>query len=690
MNAILRLSLSLIFADAADNQLCADLTCGDADLRKRGFRTLYPANPPPIVFEPGSSTTTLPPGPVFLRSSSEHQLMRLIGTTHGSNLTVLAGRSYGGHSWESAPPGLIHFTCDGTSKICKVELPPDNIARYQVEVGHFNRSPDNRTLASRFLLRATFGPTRRGIDSFLDDHHGDAQAWVHQQMHDIPPTSHREFYRQRVNPRVPEGSHLRSGEVRPACTDSSRWNRFAFTGEDVNAVLEMTHAGPDAVALSTTGDPRTVISTRVLKEAVYNPPESSRTYSSVHANDLPGSGYARSMLDSNDAWLALRGSYAEGFPNEEWMQMDLGAEFLVNGVVTQGRKLVPHYYAANFTVLVSTDGTTFNQVPGIFVNAWGTTVNAFPAGYLARHVRLTVATWKNWIALRVAVVLDGSTWHTTTPMLAPFNICHVDEWVGGTVSIGRDCLITFKNPTIQFTSGHAPPADRMVAEITSVAAVTNLTWRANGSRDDAVLLSKGNVAWSCDSATPRTGPLFATVQATGEMFVYDRRLAIVENTLEHPADRSSLFTTDGECVTVEKTFLNANTCVAGRETCAVRRYTSATFLLNKSMVRQFFVRGGKYVYHITGLRLASDAPSPCTGTSRWVRRGIEGAPCEATVNEATEAIIVSALEYGSTFDNEQIRDLDIDGGTECVAPAGAVVRLGNACWQHAHDYENNV
>ena len=57
-------------------------------------------------------------------------------------------------------------------------------------------------------------------------------------------------------------------------------------------------------------------------EIVENVPESSRSYSSIWTNSPVGTGYARSQLDSAQAWSA--GTSGTG-NNGEWMRMDLGA-----------------------------------------------------------------------------------------------------------------------------------------------------------------------------------------------------------------------------------------------------------------------------------------------------------------------------------------------------------------------------
>jgi len=63
-----------------------------------------------------------------------------------------------------------------------------------------------------------------------------------------------------------------------------------------------------------------------------NPPESARTYSSVAGNDAPGTGHARSMLDSPQAWST---QWSNGIG--EWMMIDLGASREVQGVIIMRR-----------------------------------------------------------------------------------------------------------------------------------------------------------------------------------------------------------------------------------------------------------------------------------------------------------------------------------------------------------------
>ena len=62
-----------------------------------------------------------------------------------------------------------------------------------------------------------------------------------------------------------------------------------------------------------------------------NPPESSRSYSSVWDGESPGEPQARSMINSSQGWSS--GTNQQG----EWMQIDLGSVQNVIGVTTQTR-----------------------------------------------------------------------------------------------------------------------------------------------------------------------------------------------------------------------------------------------------------------------------------------------------------------------------------------------------------------
>ena len=215
-----------------------------------------------------------------------------------------------------------------------------------------------------------------------------------------------------------------------------------------------------------------------------------------------------------------------------------------------------------------------------------------------------------------------------------------------------------------------------------------------------MLLPENGVAWACDAGTPSTGALFASVEDTGRFLVHDRRLTLlVENSIESPAGSGAFAADEGKCATVPRTFLNARTCVVGAETCAARRHTSAEFLLNETMIREFFVRGGRFVHVIQGFRLEVDAPSPCSGMSRWMHRSNNVSECAGTVNAQTQTAFQQAFDAtrcgGMFLGNGMIRDVEVYRQMRvgiCSADAGVAVEIGDSCWQHVHlhPYEGNV
>ena len=138
---------------------------------------------------------------------------------------------------------------------------------------------------------------------------------------------------------------------------------------------------------------------------VVNSDESSRDYSSVYANDAKGSGHARSMLDSSQAWSAT-----DPATKGEWMQIDLGRMMCVNGAVTQGRKAHGQWVPA-YKLSYSADGaSSFTELPQLFIgNDKGDeskATNNFN-GVKARYIRFIVQTWHNHISMRAAVIASA-------------------------------------------------------------------------------------------------------------------------------------------------------------------------------------------------------------------------------------------------------------------------------------------
>jgi len=142
-----------------------------------------------------------------------------------------------------------------------------------------------------------------------------------------------------------------------------------------------------------------------------NPLEASRTYSSVWDNNAIGTGHARSTLDSDQAWSALRNEAGQ------WTQADLGSIMLIDRIITMPRKTSPWQgqRVTKFTVQVSNDNWAWTNVdnkatflgPAVGTDPESKTVAVFAAPVLARFVRIVVVEWSEHISLRWGVGAVG-------------------------------------------------------------------------------------------------------------------------------------------------------------------------------------------------------------------------------------------------------------------------------------------
>ena len=129
-------------------------------------------------------------------------------------------------------------------------------------------------------------------------------------------------------------------------------------------------------------------------------PEVERSYSSVWGNTIPGTGNARSMIDSNLAWMA--GIKKPG----EWMQFDFGHVRKVIGAVIQPRKGNSGQYVTKYTVQYSQNAKDWVGVPGNYTGgATGAVSSYFPAPISARFVRLVIGEWVKHPSMRADVIV---------------------------------------------------------------------------------------------------------------------------------------------------------------------------------------------------------------------------------------------------------------------------------------------
>jgi hypothetical protein len=159
-------------------------------------------------------------------------------------------------------------------------------------------------------------------------------------------------------------------------------------GTDVSFGIQWLEAPPVA-AVMTTAEAR-----------VLNPPEHARSYTSVWSGDRPGTGHARSMLGSDQAWSA--GQNEQG----QCLDMDVGERMQIYGVVISGRG---HTGQDQKVTRVDVAVADKPQGPYTYCGEYECdTANeheqrkvAFKGGAVAgRYVRLSPKAWQSHVSMR--------------------------------------------------------------------------------------------------------------------------------------------------------------------------------------------------------------------------------------------------------------------------------------------------
>lgn len=280
-------------------------------------------------------------------------------------------------------------------------------------------------------------------------------------------------------------------------------------------------------------------------------------------------------------------------------------------------------------------------------------------------------------------------------------ICEVAEYVGGNITVGLvdamgliDCaknISALPNPAIVLTGTRAPSTQGTMLALSPPVL-------------DVALLN--SVTSACN--LPPTIPIFMTDVSTGNVYMGDRRLESINNNIgSRSVKRNSRTKT---CPRAPKTFLNQNTCyiTAG---CSPPIYSSAPVLLNDSNIREFYLKGGLFVYRIGGLKLNdTDRPvvSPCSRDKefhRWIRRdpsseNSDGSCSSETpdLNSTIKTLLAQAIANASiTSSGGRVIDVrNLNGGNyTCTDTAnlfrGATITVpGKGCFTHSHYDEWSV
>ena len=286
----------------------------------------------------------------------------------------------------------------------------------------------------------------------------------------------------------------------------------------------------------------------------------------------------------------------------------------------------------------------------------------------------------------------------------------MQEWVGGALVVtnatkenmdeacdnGRSWTAT--NPPVMFHQARSRPDTLQVFNAHDID-LRNVTasWKPD---NDLVLMSKPDLECIMGLEYIQLG------DASGPTFRRDWRMEMVENTLQNPAEnRPSHATMSGTCPSVPPTFVNRKSCVM-RPSCSPLKYKSAHVKLNRTTLRAMYVRSGKLIYVMEGLRLADSfseseckkniksSCNPCTErVSRWKHTLVGEDDCvsDTILDNYTNATLARAIHTSlQTDNNPHVIDIDLktltDSGEVCngIAAFGASIYFNGRCFTHVH------
>jgi hypothetical protein len=177
-------------------------------------------------------------GEVRLKNSNADVICLLVEINKEGFLKPV-GRSYGSFDWEQSPGDNSKLTFNCVNGFCVSTLPViEEGSRYQISA--FNRpSYSEADEAARFLEQATFGQKMSEIQQLVTgDLSENIVSWIQGQQKDVPMTSHREFYRKRLNARHEAPQAF--GAVTHPCEVGTRFRRFAFSSKDDAYSVQIT------------------------------------------------------------------------------------------------------------------------------------------------------------------------------------------------------------------------------------------------------------------------------------------------------------------------------------------------------------------------------------------------------------------------------------------------------------------
>jgi len=190
---------------------------------------------------------------------------------------------------------------------------------------------------------------------------------------------------------------------------------------------------------------------------------------------------------------------------------------------------------------------------------------------------------------------------TEEPSANNMSICALEERVGGAIHMLShldDCrnkkqvnkgysnpaAVVLENPQIAFSTANLAVTHTLAASEGPLAPLP-------GVRDASLL--QGDLA--CEPQLQSATGLF--LRDGDAYWRHDPRLQLLSNTIEQPYNGS---VSGAVLPNVAKTFLNEHTCVPLKQQGSIASYTSATFQLNRTMIRHFYDLDDRLVYFVDG------------------------------------------------------------------------------------------
>ena len=168
--------------------------------------------------------------------------------------SIRVARSYDGYAWERAASALssewdcVLVPTSSSSSYCTALLPAGQyvLQTYNATTATASASDAHSSAVARFLEQATFGTTRRLLAENSNNGDGDssssiafATAFLQAQIHNVPPTYLRPYFRQRANPIWRFHKPEFASNFQEPCAADATWHRSPFTVRDRDQTVSL-------------------------------------------------------------------------------------------------------------------------------------------------------------------------------------------------------------------------------------------------------------------------------------------------------------------------------------------------------------------------------------------------------------------------------------------------------------------